>query len=97
MTLVVSLKYVTFMLRYDNRGEGGMLALLTFALHIVRSRPLHPAVVLIGAFAASLFYGDALITRGARFAWMLQNSQTVADYLLLPPQRVVELRTQLGV
>jgi KUP system potassium uptake protein len=63
VTLVVSLKYVTFMLRFDNRGEGGVLALLTFALHAVRSRPrLQGAVVLLGAVAASLFYGDAIIT-----------------------------------
>src|SRR5512145_2510114 len=33
VTLIVSLKYVTFMLRYDHRGEGGVLALLTFAMH----------------------------------------------------------------
>ena len=63
VTLIVSLKYVTFMLRFDNRGEGGVLALLTFALHSVRSRPaLQGVIVLLGAIAASLFYGDAIIT-----------------------------------
>ena len=63
VTLIVSLKYVTFMLRYDNRGEGGVLALLTFALQAAKQRRgLHAAVVLLGAFAASLFYGDAIIT-----------------------------------
>lgn len=63
VTLIVSLKYVTFMLRYDRRGEGGVLALLTFALEAVKSRPrFHAAIVILGAFAASLFYGDAIIT-----------------------------------
>jgi KUP system potassium uptake protein len=63
VTLIVSLKYVIFMLRFDNRGEGGVLALLTFALHSVRNRPaLQGAIVLLGAVAASLFYGDAIIT-----------------------------------
>src|SRR5688572_16580730 len=63
VTIIVSLKYVTFMLRYDNRGEGGVLALLTFAIRSVKSGGRWHAVVLIlGAFAASLFYGDALIT-----------------------------------
>src|SRR5215210_277910 len=39
VTLIVSLKYVTFMLRYDRRGEGGVLALLTFALEVAKKRP----------------------------------------------------------
>ncbi len=63
VTLIVSLKYVTFMLRYDNRGEGGVLALLTFAMRAVQKRRgLHAVVVILGAVAASLFYGDAIIT-----------------------------------
>jgi KUP system potassium uptake protein len=63
VTLIVSLKYVTFMLRYDHRGEGGVLALLTFALRSAKDRMgFHTAVVILGAFAASLFFGDALIT-----------------------------------
>lgn len=63
VTSIVSLKYVTFMLRYDYRGEGGVLVLLTFAIHAVSRRPrLAAGVTLVGAFAAALFYGDALIT-----------------------------------
>lgn len=63
VTLIVSLKYVTFMLRYDHRGEGGVLALLSFALHSAANRVgFHAAVVVLGAFAAALFYGDAIIT-----------------------------------
>ncbi|HEX2829040.1 MAG TPA: KUP/HAK/KT family potassium transporter [Burkholderiales bacterium] len=63
ITLVVAVKYVTFMLRFDHRGEGGVLALLTFALDAAGSRRrFHAAVVMLGATAASLFYGDAIIT-----------------------------------
>jgi KUP system potassium uptake protein len=63
VTLIVSLKYVTFMLRFDHRGEGGVLALLTHAMHLTRERPAVLACVMaLGMFAASLFYGDALIT-----------------------------------
>ena len=63
ITLIVSLKYVTFMLRYDHRGEGGVLALLTFAMRSVKDRGVVcTAVTILGAFAASLFYGDAIIT-----------------------------------
>ncbi len=63
VTLVVTVKYVTFMLRFDHRGEGGALVLLTFALRAAKDRPrLAAGITLVGAFAASLFYGDALIT-----------------------------------
>ena len=63
VTLIVSLKYVTFMLRYDHRGEGGVLALLSFALDAAKNNMrFHAFVVVLGAFAASLFYGDAIIT-----------------------------------
>lgn len=63
VTLVVSLKYVTFMLRFDHRGEGGVLALLTHAMHLARERPALLAWVMgLGMFAAALFFGDALIT-----------------------------------
>jgi KUP system potassium uptake protein len=63
VTLVVSVKYVTFLLRFDHKGEGGSLVLLTFAQRAVQHRyRLATAITMMGAFAASLFYGDALIT-----------------------------------
>jgi KUP system potassium uptake protein len=63
VTVIVSLKYVTVMLRFDHRGEGGVLALLSNALALVRDRPrLAWAVSVLGIFAAALFYGDAIIT-----------------------------------
>ncbi len=63
VTVVVSAKYVTIMMRFDNRGEGGVLALLSNVLHVVRDRPvLAWLVTILGAFSASLFYGDAVIT-----------------------------------
>jgi KUP system potassium uptake protein len=63
VTLVVSLKYVSFMLRFDQRGEGGVLALLTHAMHMSNGRPVLLARVTgVGMFAAALFFGDALIT-----------------------------------
>lgn len=61
--IIVAVKYVVVMLRFDHRGEGGVLALLSFALGVVRSRPrLKWLITVMGAFAASLFYGDAVIT-----------------------------------
>ena len=63
VTIVVSLKYVVIMLRFDNRGEGGVLALLAYVFGLLRERPrLTWLVAVLGAFSASLFYGDAVIT-----------------------------------
>lgn len=63
LILVVSLKYVTLMLRADNHGEGGIMALLTLTLSSVgkTSRAYFPLLV-IGMFGAALFFGDGVIT-----------------------------------
>jgi len=61
--LVVSLKYVTIVLNFDNRGEGGILALLAFAGRLLRKQPrLRWVAGLIAVLGASLFFGDAIIT-----------------------------------
>jgi KUP system potassium uptake protein len=61
--LIVTVKYVLFVLRFDNRGEGGVLALLALASHLFRrNRRLSSVATVIAVFAASLFYGDAVIT-----------------------------------
>lgn len=63
LTIIVSLKYVTLVLRANNRGEGGIMALLALALSSVTDRSRwHYAVMLIGLFGTSLFYGDGVIT-----------------------------------
>ncbi len=63
LTLVVSLKYVAIVLRFDNGGEGGILALLALAGRLTRERPrIAWTVAMIGIFGASLFYGDAILT-----------------------------------
>jgi KUP system potassium uptake protein len=63
VTLVVSLKYVALVLRFDNRGEGGVLALFALAFRLTGANPqLQWTVGVLAIFAASLFYGDAVIT-----------------------------------
>jgi KUP system potassium uptake protein len=63
LTIVVSLKYVTLVLRANNRGEGGIMALLALATSAVRDQPrLRATLLAIGVFGASLFYGDAVLT-----------------------------------
>jgi KUP system potassium uptake protein len=60
--IVVSLKYVTFILRADNKGEGGSLALLALVSRITGNSRISAWIVVLGIFAAALFYGDSIIT-----------------------------------
>ncbi len=63
LIIIVSLKYVTLVLRANNRGEGGIMALMALALSSVtkHSRWYFPLMVM-GLFGATLFYGDSVIT-----------------------------------
>jgi KUP system potassium uptake protein len=61
LIITVSIKYLLFVMRADNQGEGGILALVA----LVRrkgGRLAHPALVMIGLFGAALLYGDGMIT-----------------------------------
>lgn len=63
LMLVVTLKYVVLILRADNHGEGGGLALTALAATAVANKPaLRHALLLVGVFGATLFYGDSVIT-----------------------------------
>jgi len=62
MTIVVSLKYVTFILRADNKGEGGTLSLMALALNKLASAKNRYIIVIVGMFGAALFFGDGAIT-----------------------------------
>src|SRR5258705_12486204 len=60
LIIVVTLKYVVILLRADNHGEGGTLALMALAERAISKGA--SAIVLLGIIAAALFYGDAVIT-----------------------------------
>ena len=63
LTVVVSIKYVVLVLRADNNGEGGLVAMLTLASSAVADRPrLRHWMLLVGIFGTCLFYGDGVIT-----------------------------------
>ncbi|MGZ8306975.1 MAG: potassium transporter Kup [Allosphingosinicella sp.] len=62
MMIVVTLKYVTILMRADNKGEGGSLALLALISRKTESARWGSAIVLLGVFACALFYGDSMIT-----------------------------------
>jgi KUP system potassium uptake protein len=62
MMIVVTLKYVTILMRADNKGEGGSLALLALISRKTEAARWGTAIVLLGVFACALFYGDSMIT-----------------------------------
>ncbi len=63
LTTIVSLKYVTLVLRADNHGEGGLVAMLALASQSVKDKPrLRRVLLLVGIFGTCLFYGDGVIT-----------------------------------
>ncbi len=62
MMLVVTIKYVTIIMRADNRGEGGSLALLALMGGRNSGKKWSAGIVMLGVMATALFYGDAMIT-----------------------------------
>ena len=63
LIIVVTLKYVAFIMRANNKGEGGIIALMTLALH--KGNPnswQQKMLITLGLFGAALFYGDGVIT-----------------------------------
>ena len=82
VTIIVCLKYVVVMLRFDHRGEGGILALLSLVLRKVRShRRLALFVSALGVFAAALFCGDAMITPAISVLAAVEGIAVVAPAL----------------
>ncbi|MEM7687693.1 MAG: potassium transporter Kup [Pseudomonadota bacterium] len=62
MTLVVAIQYVTILMRADNKGQGGSLALVALISRSISKSKYGWVAVLLGVFATSLFYGDSMIT-----------------------------------
>jgi KUP system potassium uptake protein len=63
LTVIVSIKYVVLVLRADNHGEGGLVAMLALASQSVKDKPnLRRVLLLVGVFGTCLFYGDGVIT-----------------------------------
>ena len=63
LIVVVAVKYVTFIMRADNRGEGGIMALIALGLHDVQNKPKQAkAVMIVGILGAAMFYGDGMVT-----------------------------------
>lgn len=80
--VLVSLKYVTIIMRADNHGEGGSLALLALASELHSDRPKSKWVfVMLGVFAAALFYGDSMITPAISVLSAVEGLNVIAPEL----------------
>lgn len=82
LMLVVTLKYVILILRADNRGEGGALALTALAAQAVQRRPaLRHGLLLLGLFGATLFYGDSVITPAISVMGAIEGLEVITPAL----------------
>ncbi len=100
MMFVVSFKYVSFILRADNKGEGGILSLLTLAQRGLRAHSkLKWTVLALGVFGAGLFYGDSVITPALSVLSAIEGLEvlkpTLAEWVL--PLTVLVLVVLFGV
>ena len=75
LILVVTVKYVLFLMRADNQGEGGVLALTALARRALGRRSL--IALILGAAGASLFYGDAIITPALSVLSAVEGLKTI--------------------
>jgi KUP system potassium uptake protein len=75
LILVVTVKYVIFLMRADNDGEGGVLALLALAGRSIGGRK--GLVLVLGAVGAALFYGDAIITPALSVLSAVEGAKTI--------------------
>ena len=80
VTLTVTIKYVTLIMRADNKGEGGVLALATLATHGLNggSRRIRQAITLLAVIGLALFYGDAIITPAVSVMGAVEGLSAVA-------------------
>ena len=81
LTVIVSLKYVTLVLRADNHGEGGLVAMLALAAQTVKDQPrLRKWLLLVGIFGTCLFYGDGVITPAITVLGAVEGLEVISPH-----------------
>ncbi|HEX6575706.1 MAG TPA: KUP/HAK/KT family potassium transporter [Gemmatimonadaceae bacterium] len=84
LILVVSVKYLVFILRADNRGEGGVLALLALLLQQQRrdaDKNLKQTIIILGLIGAALLYGDGIITPAISVLGAMEGLEVITPRL----------------
>jgi KUP system potassium uptake protein len=82
ITVVVSLKYVLLILRADNNGEGGLIAMLALATMAVKDkRRLRRTLMVVGIFGTAIFYGDGVITPAVTVVGAMEGLKVIAPAL----------------
>jgi KUP system potassium uptake protein len=82
LTVVVSIKYVVLILRADNNGEGGLIAMLALASQAVKDRPvLRRRLLMLGIFGTSIFFGDGVITPAVSVLGAMEGLEVAAPAL----------------
>ena len=93
ITLIVSIKYVALIMRADNEGEGGIMALIALIREVgLKRRAAQVALVALGIFGASLFYGDGMITPAISVLSAVEGIEVVApdlDAMVVPLTLVI--------
>jgi KUP system potassium uptake protein len=97
LIVVVTLKYVVILLRADNNGEGGTLALMALAQRAVAKNA--PTIVLLGIISGALFYGDAVITPAQSVLSAIEGIKlvTVASEAYVVPLTMIILTALFAV
>lgn len=81
LTVIVSIKYVVLVLRADNEGEGGLVAMLALASRAVADKPrLRHVLLVVGIFGTSLFYGDGVITPAISVLSAVEGLEVVSPH-----------------
>ena len=82
LTMIVSLKYVTLMLRADNRGEGGIMALMALTLtSVTKGSRWYLPLMMLGVLGATMFYGDSVITPAISVLGAIEGLEVAAPAL----------------
>ena len=82
LLIIVSLKYVSIIMRADNRGEGGIMALIALALKDAKDNPRRLKILtIIGVLGAAMFYGDGMVTPAISVLSAVEGLEIVAPQL----------------
>ncbi len=92
LLMIVTVKYVLLVMRADNHGEGGILALMELALRVAKGERLRKVLALVGIGGACLFFGDGVITPAISVLSAVEGLETIRPQLaevVLPISAVV--------